>query len=46
MDGRVNAERYMDFLEEFLWSIMSNFLADGNFLPQEGNAPNHNARVS
>ena len=25
MDGKVNAERYMDFLEELLWSIMSNF---------------------
>ena len=42
----MNAERYMDFLEEFLWSIMSNFFPDGNILLQEGNAPIHNARVS
>ena len=27
----MNAERYMDFLEEFLWSIMTNFFPDGNF---------------
>ena len=37
---------YMDFLEEFLWSILLNFFPDVNFLLQEGNAPIHNARVS
>ena len=41
----MNAEKYMDFLEEFLWSIMSNLFPYGNFLLQEGNAPIHSARV-
>ena len=46
MDDRVNAKRYMDFSEEFLRPIMSNFFPDGIFLLQEGNVPIHNARVS
>ena len=45
IDGKVDAKKYMDILDECLWPSMSNFFPDSNFLFQEDNAPIHKARI-
>ena len=45
LEGTVNANKYIDILDESLWPVIAKHFPQGDFLLQEDNAPIHKAGV-
>ena len=45
IEGRINTEKYLEVLDECLWSIVQRYFADGGYIFQEYNAPTHKANL-
>lgn len=45
VDGNVNAQKYIDILEEQLWPVVVRHFPEDNYLYHDDNAPVHRARI-
>jgi transposase len=45
VDGIINAEKYIDILEDNLWPVIARHFPAGDYIFQDDNAPVHRARV-
>ena len=45
LEGQINAEKYLEVLDECLWSTVQQCFPDGGYIFQEDNAPIHKANV-
>ena len=45
VDGNVNAQKYIDILEEQLWPVVVRHFPEDNYIYQDDNAPVHRARI-
>ena len=46
VDGNINAQKYIDILEDNIWPLIARHFPRNNYLFQDGNAPVHRAAVT
>ena len=45
VDGNINAQKYIEVLDNFVWSVIARHFLDDNYVFQDDNAPVHGAYV-
>ena len=45
VDGNINAQRYIETLEDHLWPVVARYFPDDSYIFQDDNAPVHRARI-
>ena len=45
VDGNINAQKYIEVIDNFAWSVIACHFPDDNYVFQDDNAPVHRARV-
>ena len=45
LEGRINAEKYLEVLDECLWPTVQQYFPDQGYIFQEDNAPIHKANM-
>ena len=46
VDGKINAQKYVDILEDNIWPVIARHFSRNNYLFQDDNAPVHQAAVT
>lgn len=45
VNGNINAQKYLDILDENLWPVLARHFPDDNYIFMDDNAPVHRARL-
>ena len=45
VDGNINAQKYIEVVDNFVWSVIARHFLDDNYVFQDDNAPVHGACV-
>ena len=45
VDGNINAQKYIEVIDNFAWSVIACHFPDDNYVFQDDNAPVHRARL-
>jgi hypothetical protein len=41
VDGNINAQKYIEVVDNFVWSVIARHFLDDNYVFQDDNAPVH-----